>query len=43
MAGLCVAPPGLTMMLVAPVYARLSARHGPRASLVLGLLVIAVG
>ncbi|MFF5896222.1 MFS transporter [Streptomyces argenteolus] len=42
-AGLCVAPLGLTMMFVAPLYARLSARRGPKASLVLGMLVIAVG
>ncbi|MFE3946432.1 MFS transporter [Streptomyces sp. NPDC059118] len=42
-AGLCVAPLGLTMMLVAPLYARLSARRGPKVSLMLGMLVIAVG
>ncbi|MFF3391220.1 MFS transporter [Streptomyces sp. NPDC002669] len=42
-AGLCVAPLGLTMMFVAPLYARLSARRGPKVSLMLGLLVIAVG
>ncbi|MFR9794736.1 MFS transporter [Streptomyces sp. MS06] len=42
-AGLCMAPLGLTMMLTAPVYARLSARYGPRTTLVLGLLVIALG
>ncbi|MGW0550666.1 MFS transporter [Streptomyces altiplanensis] len=42
-AGLCVAPLGLTMMFVAPVYARLSARRGPKATLMLGLLIIAVG
>lgn len=42
-AGLCVAPLGLTMMLTAPVYARLSARYGPRTTLIIGLLVIAVG
>ncbi|WP_299530652.1 MFS transporter [uncultured Streptomyces sp.] len=42
-AGLCVAPLGLTMMFVAPVYARLSARRGPKVSLMLGLLIIAVG
>jgi MFS family permease len=42
-AGLCVAPLGLTMMFTAPVYARLSARYGPKATLILGLLVIAVG
>ncbi|MGW1547546.1 MFS transporter [Streptomyces sp. NPDC002346] len=42
-AGLCVAPLGLTMMFVAPLYARLSARRGPKVSLMLGLLVIAIG
>ncbi|WP_344006261.1 MFS transporter [Streptomyces thermocarboxydovorans] len=42
-AGLCVAPLGLTMMFTAPVYARLSARYGPRATLVLGLLIIGLG
>ncbi|MFE2054931.1 MFS transporter [Streptomyces sp. NPDC059446] len=42
-AGLCVAPLGLTMMFVAPLYARISARRGPKISLMLGMLVIAVG
>lgn len=42
-AGLCVAPLGLTMMFTAPVYARLSARYGPRTTLILGLLIIAIG
>ncbi|MFE2265720.1 MFS transporter [Streptomyces griseosporeus] len=42
-AGLCVAPLGLTMMFTAPVYARLSAKYGPKATLIIGLLVIAVG
>ncbi len=42
-AGLCVAPLGLTMMFVAPLYARISARRGPKVSLLLGMLVIAVG
>ncbi|MEU9594484.1 MFS transporter [Streptomyces sp. NPDC048193] len=42
-AGLCVAPLGLTMMFTAPVYARLSARYGPRTTLIVGLVVIAVG
>lgn len=42
-AGLCVAPLGLTMMLVAPLYARLSARYGPKVTLMLGMAVIAVG
>ncbi|MGQ5637166.1 MULTISPECIES: MFS transporter [unclassified Streptomyces] len=42
-AGLCVAPLGLTMMFTAPVYARLSARYGPKTTLIIGLLVIAIG
>ncbi|MFD7919258.1 MFS transporter [Streptomyces sp. NPDC059740] len=42
-AGLCVAPLGLTMMLTAPLYARISARRGPKTSLIAGMLVIAVG
>ncbi|MFC5953541.1 MFS transporter [Streptomyces pratens] len=42
-AGLCVAPLGVTMLFTAPVYARLSARYGPKATLVLGLLVIGAG
>ncbi|MFF9481640.1 MFS transporter [Streptomyces sp. NPDC014733] len=42
-AGLCVAPLGLTMMLTAPVYARLAARRGPKTTLLLGMLIIGVG
>ncbi|MFD7662376.1 MFS transporter [Streptomyces sp. NPDC059788] len=42
-AGLCVAPLGLTMMLTAPVYARISARRGPKTTLMLGMLIIAIG
>ena len=42
-AGLLVAPLGLTMMLTAPVYARLSARYGPKVTLILGMLIIAIG
>ncbi|MEU6588503.1 MFS transporter [Streptomyces sp. NPDC046881] len=42
-AGLCVAPLGLTMMFTAPVYARLSARYGPKVTLITGLLIIAIG
>ncbi|MBV2353725.1 MFS transporter [Streptomyces sp. J2-1] len=42
-AGLCVAPLGLTMMFTAPVYARLSARYGPKVTLILGMMIIAVG
>ncbi|MBM7167337.1 MFS transporter [Streptomyces sp. G44] len=42
-AGLCVMPLGLTMMFTAPVYARLSAKYGPKTTLILGMLIIAVG
>ncbi|MFF9805611.1 MFS transporter [Streptomyces coeruleorubidus] len=42
-AGLLVAPLGLTMMFTAPVYARLSAKCGPKVTLILGLLIIAIG
>ncbi|MFE3161974.1 MFS transporter [Streptomyces sp. NPDC059224] len=42
-AGLLVAPLGLTMMLTAPVYARLSAKYGPRTTLILGMLIIGIG
>ncbi|MDR3083662.1 MAG: MFS transporter [Streptomyces sp.] len=42
-AGLCLAPLGLTMMFTAPVYARLSAKYGPKVTLITGLLIIAIG
>ncbi|MEU6407653.1 MFS transporter [Microbispora sp. NPDC046933] len=42
-AGLCMAPLGLTMLLTAPVYARLSAALSPRAALILGMVIIALG
>ncbi|MFJ8152871.1 MFS transporter [Streptomyces sp. NPDC094468] len=42
-AGLLVAPLGLTMMLTAPVYARLSAKYGPKTTLILGMLIIGIG
>lgn len=42
-AGLLVAPLGLTMMVTAPVYARLSAKYGPKTTLILGMLIIAIG
>ncbi|AVH59016.1 MULTISPECIES: MFS transporter [Streptomyces] len=42
-AGLCVAPLGLTMMFTAPVYARLSTRYGPKFTLITGLLIIGIG
>ncbi|MER7789564.1 MFS transporter [Streptomyces sp. NPDC097640] len=40
MAGLCVAPMGVAMMLVSPLSARINATRGPKVSLVLGLIVI---
>ncbi|WP_329068680.1 MFS transporter [Streptomyces sp. NBC_01429] len=42
-AGLCVAPLGLTMMFTAPVYARIAARRGPKVSLMLGMAIIGIG
>ncbi|MEV5958586.1 MFS transporter [Streptomyces sp. NPDC051987] len=42
-AGLLVAPLGLTMMFTAPVYARLSVKYGPKTTLILGMLIIAIG
>ncbi|RSN48497.1 MFS transporter [Actinomadura sp. WAC 06369] len=39
-AGLAVAPMGISMMLVSPLSARISAARGPKTSLILGLLVI---
>ncbi|MFC6543682.1 MFS transporter [Nonomuraea salmonea] len=40
-AGLCMAPLGLAMMLTTPVHARLS--RTPKAALILGMLIIASG
>ncbi|EGX56192.1 membrane transport protein [Streptomyces zinciresistens K42] len=42
-AGLLVAPLGLTMMVTAPVYARLSAKYGPKTTLILGMVIIGIG
>lgn len=41
--GLWMAPSGLMMMLISPLGARLSAVRGPKVTLTLGALVIAVG
>lgn len=41
-ASLCIAPAGLVMMLGAPLAARISMRRGPRLTLAIGLVVIAV-
>ncbi|MGO1696440.1 MAG: MFS transporter [Arthrobacter sp.] len=43
MAGLVLTPGGFVMMLLSPVSARLSARYGPKTTLILGSLVIALG
>ncbi|MEU6661329.1 MFS transporter [Streptomyces sp. NPDC046821] len=42
-AGLCVAPLGLAMMLMAPLYARLSAKYGPKTTLLIGMVIIGIG
>ncbi|MFB9881030.1 MFS transporter [Planobispora siamensis] len=42
-AGLWMAPSGLMMMLVSPVGARLSAARGPKVTLVVGSLIMALG
>ncbi len=43
MAGLVLTPGGFVMMLLSPVSARLSARFGPKTTLIIGSLVIALG
>ncbi|MFD7668838.1 MFS transporter [Streptomyces sp. NPDC059788] len=42
-AGLALAPGGLVMMALSPVSARITARHGARAALLIGVAVIGVG
>ncbi|MDJ1133580.1 MFS transporter [Streptomyces iconiensis] len=42
-AGLCVAPMGVAMMLVSSLSARLSAARGPKVSLMTGLVILAAG
>lgn len=42
-AGLWMAPAGVVMMLLSPLCARVSARWGPRTSLLIGSLIIAAG
>ncbi|MFI7402596.1 MFS transporter [Streptomyces sp. NPDC049541] len=42
-AGLVMAPSGLVMMAIAPASAALSKARGPKASLMLGSLIVAVG
>ncbi|MEV4682692.1 MFS transporter [Streptomyces kurssanovii] len=41
--GLWMAPAGLMMMIVSPLGAKLSAAYGPRTTLVVGSLIIALG
>ncbi|MGW6455769.1 MFS transporter [Streptomyces sp. NPDC055078] len=43
MAGLCVAPLGLTMMLVAPLYSRVAGKYGPKAALLTGMVIMSTG
>lgn len=42
-AGLVLTPGGFVMMLLSPISARLSARFGPKTTLIIGSLVIALG
>jgi EmrB/QacA subfamily drug resistance transporter len=42
-ASLCLMPSGIVMFFLSPIAARLSASRGPRTSLVLGSIIIAVG
>lgn len=42
-AGLCLAPAGLVMIVISPLSARISASHGPKTSLMLGVTVVAAG
>lgn len=43
MAGLALAPGGLVMMALSPVSTRITARHGARTSLLIGVAVIGLG
>ncbi|HEV2529682.1 MAG TPA: MFS transporter [Thermomicrobiales bacterium] len=42
-AGLALAPSGLVMMVAAAISARITQRYGPRTTLMLGALVVAIG
>ncbi|WP_020671600.1 MFS transporter [Amycolatopsis nigrescens] len=42
-AGICMAPSGLIMIVISPVSARISAAYGPRTSLAAGIAVIMLG
>ncbi len=41
--GLAMAPSGIMMLLLAPVSAKLSTRYGPKVTLAIGAVVIAIG
>ncbi|MFB7216787.1 MFS transporter [Streptomyces sp. NPDC002596] len=41
--GLCLLPGGVSMVVLSPVSARISARYGPKVSLMLAAAIIAVG
>ena len=41
--GLCLLPGGVTMLLLSPVSARISAARGPRVTLAIGAAIIALG
>ncbi|WP_277370904.1 MFS transporter [Rhodococcus rhodochrous] len=43
MMGLCMAPGGLMMMAVSPIGGKLSAHRGPKTTLLVGCLIIALG
>ncbi|MEU1499218.1 MFS transporter [Streptomyces sp. NPDC005732] len=42
-AGLCVAPIGIMMILVTPLYARILATWGPKAAMITGMIVMVIG
>lgn len=42
-AGLAVAPCGVVMLLITPVSSRITVNHGPKSTLMLGALTVAVG
>ncbi|MEU8703819.1 MFS transporter [Streptomyces sp. NPDC048565] len=41
--GLCLLPSGVAMVALSPVSARISAKHGPKTSLALAAVIIAIG
>jgi MFS family permease len=43
MAGVFVASLGLTMMATTPVYSRIAGRYGPKTTIMLGMLITAIG